>query len=274
MPLTAFLCDGCGGESVGQQVVHRGFLAGAGRVECFLHRAVDFGMKHVELFLRHAAFEQRSVQARQGVALGGFLQVVSVKFTPNATGMVAQEGDAGVHHEGALFCTGCVDGVGHGLVASLPIGAVDRQHFDAREGLGECGGVAEADFGAVRADVPFVVLHKPNHGQLLQCRHVERFGHFALGHRRVANAAKCHARRLVYGLHPGLTSVLHSLGVEPHVGQVLQAHGRSCRRDGLHACGRALVRDFGLVWSVKTWVAVIRPSPGERIVLLCEELKH
>ena len=146
-------------------------------------------------------------------------------------------------------------------MAGLPVGAVDRQHLDAWEGLREGGGVSEADFRAVRADVPFVVLHKPNHGQLLQRRHVESLGHLALGHRRVADAAQRHAWRLVHYFHAGLTAVLHSLGVESHLGQVLQPHGRARRRDGLHACGRALVRDFGLVRAVQARVAVVGAPP-------------
>ena len=128
-----------------------------------------------------------------------------------------------------MFLAGRVDGVGHGLVAGVPVGAVDRQHFDAWERFREGGGVAESDFRAVCADVPLVVLHKPNHGQLLQRRHVERLGHFALGHRRVADAAQGHAGRLVDFLHAGVTAVLDGLGVEPHLGQVLQPHGRARR---------------------------------------------
>ena len=225
-----------------------------------MHRAVDFGVEHVDFFLGHAAVKQCGVQARQGVPLGGFFQVVSVEFPAHAAGVVAQTGHAGVHHEGALLLAGRVNGVGHGFVAGVPVGAVDRQHLDAWEGLREGGGVAEAHFRAVCTDVPFVVLHKPNHGQLLQRRHVKRLGHFAFGHRRVADAAQRHTRRLVHGLHAGFTAVLHGLGVESHLGQVLQPHGRARRRDGLHAGGGALVRDFGLVGPVEAGVAVVGPA--------------
>ena len=132
----------------------------------------------------------RGLRAWEGVALGGLFQVVAVKLPTHPAGVVAQEGHTGVHHEGALFFAGRANGVFHGFAAGVPVRAVHREHFNAGEGLGKRGGVAEAYLRAVGADVPFVVLHQPNHGQLPQRRHVKRFGHFALGHRGVSNAAQ------------------------------------------------------------------------------------
>ena len=188
--LSLFFSNGCRRVTVGKEVLRAWLLGRLGGVKGFLHGRVNFRVEQVELRLFHARGQHERFELGQRVALGRFVQVVAVELAAHSTRVVAQQRHAGVHHEGALFLSGGADGVLHGVAAGFPIGAVHRQDFDAREGLGKGGGVPKTDFRAVGADVPFVVLNEPHHGQLTQGRHVKGLGHFALGHGGVADAAE------------------------------------------------------------------------------------
>ena len=60
------------------------------------------------------------------------------------------------------------NGMGHGLVTSFPVRAINRQDFDSWECLGKGGGVAKTHLRTVCADVPFVVLNQPHDGKLTE----------------------------------------------------------------------------------------------------------
>ena len=274
VPLPCFFGDFCGGVAVSEEVVHVRFFRSLGLVEGFLHRGCDFSIQKLQGRLVGASRQHFGFELWQGVALGGLLQVVSVEFPTNAARVVPQEGDRGVDHEGTAFLAGRLNCVGHGLVACLPVRAIHRQHLDAREGLGEGRGVAKANLRRVGADVPLVVLNKPNHGELLQRRHVERLGNLAFRHCRVANGAKPDAWQALHAGNPCGLAVFHGFRGQPDLLQVLQPHGRAGSRDGLHARRGALVGDLGLTWAVQAGMAVVGAPARKRIVFFGKQLKH
>ena len=127
----------------------------------------------------------------------------------------------------------------HGIHAGFCVCAVDFHRLDLRKRFGQGGCVVGTDFRSVRGDVPFVVLHQPDDGQLTQIAHVQCFAHFALRDGCIADGANHHRRR-------SLTVVRQAL-----LFPVLHAHGHTRRRNGLHPRGTTLVRYSGQSLAIK-----------------------
>ena len=260
--------------AVGKEVGCLGLVGGLGSVKGLLDSRVDLGIEEVDFGLVEAGLDQLRFEFGKGVALGGFVEVVAVEFPAHAAGVVAEKGNACVHQERPLFLAGGSYGLRHDVTARVPVGAVHRENLNAWESLGKRGGISKPHLGAVRADVPFVVLHEPHHGQLAQGGHVKGLGDFAFGHRGVANAAQGDALLALHALDACGFAIANGMGLEVHLLQVLQSHGAPRGGNGLHACGGTLMRNLGLSGTVQARMAVVGSAARERIVFFGKQLEH
>ena len=152
----------------------------------------------------------------------------------------------------------------NGFARRFEIASIHPHSSQSLETIRVVVSVHRSHFGSARRNTPFVVLHQKENGQVFEYRHLEGLGDFAFGHGPIAQGTNDQRRG-------GPCRVLRVDTLAFEVGQgVGHAHGR----DGLHAGGRALVRDRGHPCPTNRRMRIIGASPAKRVVGLGQQLQH
>ncbi len=177
---------------------------------------------------------------------------------------MSQQGNGGMQENGAAARSQVLHGFLNGFARGFEIATIDAHSPQALEAVGVVVSVHGPHLGRTGGDPPFVVLHQKENGQVFEHRHLEGLGDFAFGHGTIAQGTNDQRRG-------GPCRVLVADALAFEVGQgVGHAHGR----DGLHAGGRALMRDRGHPCPTNRRMRIIGPPPAKRVVGLGQQLQH
>ncbi len=255
-------------EVVRGEVGGRRVIGSARAIEVGLHAGDGLLLDLLQAFELQAAIEALLEEAREGIALAvlGEVLLAAVELHAHPAGVVVEQRHLGMHEErSTLLAHQAHDLIQRG-VARDEVGAIHLAHLEAGEALRVFARIGYADLVGAGADVPFIVLHQVDDGQLFKHGHLESLCHFALGDGRIADGAHHDGRLLIRAAVEVVRDAC--LLLVPH------PHGDARGGDGLHARCAALVRDARHACAPKARMAVIGAPSAEGVIPLAQQLQH
>ncbi len=262
LPQTALLGHRGRSQSVRQQVAGAGVRRQQSPIVVRLHAHSGRINQGIKLRGFAPVGQQGRPQLGEGVLSPRLVEVVAVPLHAHARSVVVQKRNLRMNQDRSALLAHGAQHVFEGRVAGRIIGSVHLHDFDSLKALRKLGRIAGPHLVGLGRNVPTVVLHQNQKGQLLERRHLKRFTHLSLGHGRIANRAKGNGSGSVPFFSQSLLLA------------VLNTHGGPCRGNRLHTRRRGLVRNLRLVGIAQRGVAVVGASAREGIVALGQKLQH